>query len=205
MDAKLDIKTLHLQSKAIQFAFASLLAILIIVLGYFLFYSEQIDEYKAAQEKEVSLKEDFSNKSIRAANLPNLKEELQLIEASINDLLKQLPTDAQIPSLIQEMHQAAAKNGLTMNNVNPQPVVNDGQIQRLPFAISVTGSHDQIVNFTRDIGKMSRIVTLSDMDIKNADQKDTSGNKLIFAALANTYKALDASAPAASNTDAQNN
>lgn len=195
---EIDFKQLHLQSKGIQFACALILAAIIIGIGYLLLFSDQYNEYKAAQEKEVTLKEDFSKKSVLAANLPNLKEELRLIEETINDLLKQLPTDAQIPSLIQEMHQAAANNGLTMNNVTPQPPVNDGQIQRLPFAISLTGSHSQILNFTRDLGRVSRIVTLSDMELKNADTNDQSGNKLTFSALANTYKALDASGVAAS-------
>lgn len=199
---EIDFKQLHLQSKGIQLACALVLAVIIIGLGYALLFNDQYTEYKAAQEKEIKLKEDFSKKSVQAANLPNLKEELRLIEETINDLLKQLPTDAQIPSLIQEMHQAAANNGLTMNNVTPQPPVNDGQIQRLPFSISLTGSHAQIANFTRDLGRVSRIVTLSDMSLKNADNKDESGNKLTFSALANTYKALDASAPASAAASA---
>lgn len=195
---EIDFKNLHLQSKGIQFGCALLLAALIVGVGYFAFFSTQIDTYKAAEEKETQLKDDFSKKSVLAANLPNLEQELVLLEESINDLLKQLPTDAQIPNLIQEMHQAAAKNGLTMNNVIPQPPVNDGQIQRLPFQIETTGSHKDIVNFTRDLGRMSRIVTLSHMSVKNADNNDLTGNKLTFSAFANTYKAIDASAPTAS-------
>lgn len=195
---ELDIQTLHLKSKGVQIVCALILAAIIIVLGYLFIFRGQIAEYEAAKEQEETLKTEFTNKSALAANLPKLKEELGLIEETINALLKQLPTDAQIPSLIQEMHQAAAKNGLTMNNVVPQTPVADGQIQRLPFAISLTGSHAQISNFTRDLGRMSRIVTLSDMSLKNADDKDKTGSKLTFGALANTYKALDASAPAAS-------
>lgn len=188
---QIDINNLHQQNKGVQLVAAILLAFAILILGYFLLFRGQIEEYQTAQAKEETLRTEFSNKSRQVAGLENLKEELRLIEESTNVLLKQLPTDAQIPSLIQEMHQAAAKNGLTMNNVNPQPAVNDGQIQRLPFAISLTGTHKQIINFTRDIGRMSRIVTLSDLSLRNADDKTLSGSKLTFAALANTYKAME--------------
>lgn len=190
---EIDFKNIHLQSKGIQFLCAFLLALLILGVSYFLLFNTQIEEYKAAQEKEEQLKEDFTSKSILAANLENLEKELVLIEQSINDLLKQLPTDAQIPSLIQEMHQAAAKNGLTMSNVIPQATVVDGQIERLPFAIATTGSHEQIINFTRDLGRMSRIVTLSSISVKkvDTDKKDVESGKLTFSALANTYKAID--------------
>lgn len=188
---QIDINNLHQQNKGVQLVVAILLALAILVLGYFLLFRGQMEEYQTAQAKEETLRTEFSNKSRQVAGLENLKEELRLIEESTNVLLKQLPTDAQIPSLIQEMHQAAAKNSLTMNNVNPQPAVNDGQIQRLPFAISLTGTHEQIINFTRDIGRMSRIVTLSDLSLRNADDKTLSGSKLTFAALANTYKAME--------------
>lgn len=198
---EIDVNTLYKQSKPVQFVLAGICAVLIVVLGYFLAFSDQIDEYKAATEKEEQLKDTFTQKSGLAANLKNLKEELVLIEESIGVLLKQLPTDAQIPNLIQEMHQAAAKNGLVMTDVTTQNVVNEGAIQRLPFTISVTGTHDQIANFARDIGRVSRIVTLSNLSIKNTDNK---GDKLTLSALANTYKAADAQdvsegSPAAAN------
>ena len=202
--SSLDINKLYLQSKGVQLVIATVLAVLILVLGYVILFRSQIEEYQAAQEKEDSLKSEYTSKAQMAANLENLKEELVLIEESTNVLLKQLPTDAQIPSLIQEMHQAAAKNGLTMNNVTPQAVVKDDQIQRLPFAISVTGTHEQIINFARDMGRMSRLVTLSDLSLKNADTKSATGSKLTFGALANTYKALDVkAASAASETESE--
>lgn len=198
---EIDLKNLHNQSKAVQLAIALLISIAIVVFGYFYMFSDQIDEYNAATEKEAQLKETFEQKSALAANLGNLKEELVLIEQTIAVLLKQLPTDAQIPNLIQEMHQAATKNGLIMNNVTPQKPVNEGQIQRLPFTISVSGSHDQIANFSRDIGRISRIVVLSNISIKNADN-NKDGNKLTLSALANTYKATD---PQSSNSDSSSN
>ncbi|MBR6877209.1 MAG: type 4a pilus biogenesis protein PilO [Neisseriaceae bacterium] len=197
--SSLDINKLYLQSKGVQLVIAAVLAVLILVLGYFILFQSQIEEYQAAQEKEDSLKSEYTSKAQMAASLENLKQELTLIEESTNVLLKQLPTDAQIPSLIQEMHQAAAKNGLTMNNVTPQAVVKDEQIQRLPFAISVTGTHEQIINFARDMGRMSRIVTLSDLSLKNVDAKSATGSKLTFDALANTYKALDVKAASAAS------
>lgn len=197
MKQKIDLKKLHLQSKGIQLVCSAILAVAVVGIAYFAFFSDQIDTYNSAKEKEEKLKQEFESKSISAANLNNLKEELAMLEESIAVLLKKLPTNAEIPSLIQEMHQAAAKNGLTMSSVTPAASVTDGQIQRLPFAISLTGNHNQIINFTRDVGRMSRIVTLSNIVLKVND-KDKNSGKLNFSAYANTYKALDASQPASS-------
>ena len=126
--------------------------------------------------------------------MDNLKKELELIEASLDVLLKQLPTSAEIPTLIQELHQAAAKNNLTMTNVTPGEAVAEKPIERLPIAIAVSGSYEQLSQFIRDVGKMSRIVTLANINLTSANKsaKD-DGSKLTLSATANTYKAMDLS------------
>lgn len=203
---EIDFQKLHLQSKSVQLLVAGILAIVLVVAGYFLVFQSQWTEYQEALEKEETLKKDYESKSIRAANLENLKQELVLIEDSIQILLKQLPTNAEIPALIQELHQAAAKNNLTMTSVIPQQSVVENPIERLPFSIAVSGSYDQLVEFTRDIGRMSRIVTLSNMslnsDSNNKQAKGDTSSKLSFTALANTYKAVDTPVSTASSATA---
>ena len=194
MSNKFDINKLHLQPKPVQFLAAIVVAGVLVVIGYFVFFQTQWTELTDAQAKEEELKTEYSEKSIRAASLDNLKLELQQIEASTQVLLKQLPTSAEIPTLIQELHQAAAKNGLTMSAIAPEQKVTEGPVERLPFSISVTGNYDQIAQFVRDVGQMSRIVTLANISLSQAtDDKSKGQGKLVFTAMANTYKALNVS------------
>ena len=197
-----DVNKLHLQPKPVQLLLAIVLAAALVGVGYVALFQSQLEELTAAQEKEEQLKQEFTEKSIRAASLDNLKLELQQIQESTRVLLKQLPTSAEIPTLIQELHQAAAKNGLTMSLVTPEAKVIEGPIERLPFSISVSGNYEQIAQFARDVGQMSRIVTLANITLV-AGEGDNKG-KLVFTAMANTYKALDASevASAASGASA---
>ncbi|WII92285.1 type 4a pilus biogenesis protein PilO [Kingella negevensis] len=187
---EIDFKKLHLQNKPIQFLMALILAVVIVVLGYFGLFQAQWEEYQSTIAKEAELKSDYEKKSAQAANLDNLKKELVDIEASIEVLIKQLPTSEEIPTLIQELHQAAAKNGLTMNSVTPEAKVIEKPIERLPFAISVTGNYSNVAQFVRDVGSMSRIVTLSNINITKSEQNG-EGSKLTFTATANTYKAMN--------------
>ena len=197
-----DVNKLHLQPKPVQLLLAIVLAAALVGVGYVVLFQSQLEELTAAQEKEEQLKQEFTEKAVRAASLDNLKLELQQIQESTRVLLKQLPTSAEIPTLIQELHQAAAKNGLTMSLVTPEAKVIEGPIERLPFSISVSGNYEQIAQFARDVGQMSRIVTLANITLA-AGEGDNKG-KLVFTAMANTYKALDASevASAASSASA---
>lgn len=209
----IDIQKLHLSPKPVQIVVALLLGAAIVGFGYVFSFQEQMETWNAAQEEEVRLKNDYTALSVKVANLDNLQLELQMIEKSIEGLIKQLPTTAEIPNLIQELHQAAATNGLTMTHVIPRKAEReDDNIQRLPFSISVTGSYEQLAQFMRDVGVMSRIVTLSSVNISSADEKNSSSsnnkkagninNKLVLTAIASTYKAIDTPKPAASSVSA---
>lgn len=184
----LDFKNLHELNNPLKYGLACLLIIIILGLGYLFFFKEQLAELDVAKEKEVSLKETFRQKSIQAANLNNLKLELEALRASFDQLLKQLPTDKEIPNLIQELNQAASKNGLQLSGLFPLEPINDGAIQRLPYNLSISGQYDQVAKFARDIGELSRIITLSRLNIK----KDDKTGLITLEAVANTYKARPA-------------
>lgn len=194
----LDIQNLHLLSTPAQFALAGLVVVSVLTLLYFAIFRDQMENLSAAEDKEVQLKETYTKKSIEAASLNNLTAELASIRSAFNVLLKQLPTDAEIPTLIQELHQAGSSNGLRLDSVLPQPTINDGPIQKLPYEIAVTGKFNQITQFTRDVGELSRIITLESLKLGSASQsKDTKSDLLTLNATATTYKARPAEEVAA--------
>lgn len=198
---EMDFQKLHLAPKPVQFLVALLLAALMVVAGYFVFFQEQYDTFQEAQAKEEQLKTEYKDLAVQTASLEVLQKELAEIESSIQRLIKQLPVSSEIPSLIQELYQAASRNDLTMSTVIPKPpVAEDANIQRLPFTISVVGSYERLAQFLRDIGKMSRIVTLSNIQISYPDDSQGKNkDKLLLKAVASTYKAVDAAPQAASD------
>ena len=201
----LELNDLYKLNPLAQIGLALGVIALILALAYFVLYSGQLDELKAAEAEEVTLKGDYETKAKAAAQLPILKKQLDQINTTFAILLKQLPTDAEVPNLLQELHDAASSNGMRLDKVIPDPNVNDGPIDILPYKISLTGTHAQLSQFARDVGKLSRIITLSELKL-TADQKEKS-NLFILEAKANTYKAVDsvpvtdqqASAPASAS------
>ncbi len=186
----LELNDLYKLNPIAQIGLALGIIALILALAYFVLYSGQLDELKAAEAEEVTLKGDFEVKAKAAAQLPILKKQLEQINTTFAILLKQLPTDAEVPNLLQELHDAASSNGMRLDKVIPQPIVNDGPIDVLPYQISLTGTHAQLCQFARNVGKLSRIITLSEM--KLSEDKKEKSSLFILEAKANTYKAVDA-------------
>ncbi|WP_066565469.1 type 4a pilus biogenesis protein PilO [Snodgrassella sp. CFCC 13594] len=195
---EVNINNLYQLNQPAKMVLAVVLTIFIVVLAYFALYRDQLSQIDQLSQEEETLKQTYTQKSLQAANLDALKAELKQINSTYTILLKQLPTEAEIPNLIQELHQAAASNGLRMDSVTPNPVVNDGAIQKLPYSISLSGSYNQISQFTRDVGKLSRIVTLDTLNL----QKNDKTADLTLGAIANTYKSLP---PGQANTENEKN
>jgi len=191
----IDIQNLYLLNMPAKLFIAGLAIAGVLAIGYVGIFKEQLETLSTQEAKEAELKETYTKKSIEAVNLHNLQEELASIRSAFDVLLKQLPTDAEIPNLIQELHQAGSTNGLRLDSVAPLQPENDGPIQKLPYQISITGKYSQISQFTRDVGDLSRIITLDSLKLVNAgEDKEGKGNKgeLTLSAIATTYKARPA-------------
>ena len=111
---QLDVQNLYLLNMPSKLLLAGLLIVGMLALGYVGVFKDQIETLNTQEAKEAELKETFTRKSIQAASLNNLKAELASIRSAFDVLLKQLPTDAEIPNLIQELHQAGSTNGLRL-------------------------------------------------------------------------------------------
>lgn len=189
----LDFNNLHLLNLPARLFIALLAIAAILGGGYAGLFKSQLESLEEYEAKETELKNTYKQKSIDAASLDNLKEELAAIRSAFNIMLKQLPTDSEIPNLVQELHQAGSSNGLRLDSVIPQPPVDDGPIQRLPYSISITGNYNQISQFTRDVGSLSRIITLESLKItqsaENGGGADGKSSILNLSAIATTYKA----------------
>ena len=162
----------------------AVLAVLGVV--YFLSFSSQLSRLTQAEATEEALKSEYVQKAGMAAGLEGLQQELKQIEAAFGTLLKQLPTESEVPNLIQELHQAGATNGMSMDSVRPNAPILEGQIETLPYSISVTGNYEQIARFASDVGLLSRIVTLDQLNIVKK-----AGDKLTLTAIANTYRVVE--------------
>lgn len=167
------------------------LAVLMVVLGWFLLLSSTSDELDAERAKEPALKQDYRNKLGQAINLSELRKQKLQVEEYVTQLEKQLPGKAEIDALLSDINQAGLGRGLQFELFKPGQVVAKEYYAELPIAVKVSGRYHDIGSFTADVANLSRIVTLHNLNISAASAgKDPSG-LLSMEATARTYRYLD--------------
>lgn len=150
--------------------------------------SEQREALKSAQRQEVRLLSDYRSKASEAAFLPEMREELASLEAQMSRLRTMLPTDAEIPSLLDSISDAAIDNRLTIENIRLRSTLTQPHYIEQPLDIQVRGGYHQLARFLADITSLPRIVTLHDFSLEPVELR---GDALRLSLLARTYRYVE--------------
>jgi len=174
---------------------------LILLAGWWFWWSEQLDTLAQRQQNEVKLKEEFVAKKTQAVNLDLYVQQLNEIDRSFGALLKQLPNKSEVESLLVEVNQSGMGRGLQFELFKPGPEVVKDFYAELPINVRLTGSYHDFGAFAGDIGRLSRIVTLNNISITpNPQAKDGT---LVMDAVTKTFRYLDDEELAAKRKAAQ--
>lgn len=149
-------------------------------------WSSQLEELDASRHQEEQLKEDWLSKKRQAVNLDAQRQQLAEINRTFGALLKQLPNASEVENLLVDINQAGVGHGLQFELFQPLAEVRRDFYAELPIKIRLTGSYHELGAFAGDIAKLSRIVTLNDIDIAVA--KDPT---LTMNTVAKTFRYLD--------------
>lgn len=172
---------------------AALIAILfVLVVGggfYMTIVQGKAPILESVQAEEKNLWTTFENKQKKAANYDAYKTQLEQMEQSFGTMLRQLPGETEIPSLIVDISQTGLAAGLQEKLFQPQPEVRRDFYAEKPIKIQLSGGYHEIANFVSGIAALPRIVTLHNINI-TPEAKD-SYNRLTMEVTAQTYRYLE--------------
>lgn len=156
---------------------------------YWTIIEDRAPQLKRAQDEEQTLRVSFENKQRKAANYDAYKAQLAQMEQSFGTMLRQLPGETEIPSLIVDISQTGLAAGLQEKLFQPQSEVPKDFYAEKPITISLSGGYHEIANFVSGIAALPRIVTLHDISISpdNPDNFDS----LTLQVTAKTYRYLE--------------
>ena len=156
---------------------------------YFTIIKDKRPQLQRAQDDETTLRVTFENKQRKAANYDAYKAQLAQIEQSFGTMLRQLPGETEIPSLIVDVSQTGLASGLQEKLFQPQPEIPRDFYAEKPIKIRLSGGYHEIANFVSGVAALPRIVTLHDINITPEDQN--SFDNLSLEVTAQTYRYLD--------------
>lgn len=191
--SELDLNNLGSWPAPVRAIACILLVIAVLALGYYFHLKDLQGLLEQRQAEEVTLKQEFASKASLAANLEAYKEQMKEMEISFGALLRQLPSDTEVPGLLEDITRTGLGSGLEFKEIKLLPEVAQQFYIELPIQISVVGGYHDFATFVSGAASLPRIVTLHDFEITENDKDDKidSGGKLKMNILAKTYRYND--------------
>jgi type IV pilus assembly protein PilO len=169
---------------------AALLAA-VLTAGYYYHIEDLQLQLKSVAGQEESLKKDFEKKAFQAANLDAYRQQMVEMEESFGALVSQLPSDTEVPGLLEDITNKGLLNGLEIASIDLQAEQAKEFYVELPIAIIAKGSYHDLGAFISAMAGLPRIVTLHDFTI-TAGGANT--NQLNMSIIAKTYRYKDGEA-----------
>jgi len=170
----------------IKFIFWAIVFGLVVFAGYYFHLNDQLAYLDTERAKELTLKADFEQKAFKAANLDTYRKQMEEMEKSFGALVKQLPSDTEVPGLLEDITHTGLGTGLEINSIQLQPERAAEFYVELPIQIQATGSYHDFGSFVSGVASLPRIVTLHDFNLKSL-----SSGLLSMTITAKTYRYND--------------
>jgi type IV pilus assembly protein PilO len=167
------------------------LLLAVLAAGYYYHIEDLQIQLAKVEKQEVELKKDFEKKAFQAANLEAYRQQMVEMEESFGALVSQLPSDTEVPGLLEDITNKGLLNGLEIASIDLQKETAREFYVELPIAINASGSYHDLGAFISGMAGLPRIVTLHDFTIS---AQGNDANHLRMNIIAKTYRYKDGDA-----------
>ena len=160
---------------------------LVLGAGFYWHITEKQQDLTQSEAQEMGLRKEYESKAALAANLEPLRVQKQEMEVAFGALLRQLPSDTEVPGLLEDITRTAIDNDLKIESIDLRPENQTEFYVELPIEVVVEGDYHKIGSFVSGVANLSRIVTLHDFKIGPAKNQQV----LRMEITAKTYRYLE--------------
>ena len=165
--------------------------------GMFYYYYEMPAraDIQARQSQLVALRADITKGLNTAKKLPEFRQQVTDLEGRLANLKAILPEEKDAADLLNRMQTVAAQSNMIIKGFKPSPTVTKQLHAEWPITLELEGTYHNLAIFFDRVGKFTRIVNISGLDVKGKDRSEAN-NTITATCVATTFVLLDKPAPA---------
>jgi type IV pilus assembly protein PilO len=165
--------------------------------GIFYYYYEMPvrAEMESRQAQLALLRVDIATGLTTAKKLPEFQAQVTELEGRLANLKAILPEEKDAADLLNRMQTVAAQSNMTIRGFKPSPTVTKQLHAEWPITLELDGTYHNLALFFDRVGKFTRIVNISGLDVKGKD-KSEARTTITATCVATTFVLLDKPAPA---------
>ncbi len=160
-----DIETIGVWPGVVKFVLASVLFVVCLAAGFWFDIRNLQAELGRWEAEETTLRTEFEQKAVLAANLEEYKAQTVEMENAFSELLRQLPSQTEVPDLVDDVTETGLGASLNFARIELDEEVELEFYIEQPIQVEVVGSYHDFGTFVSGVASLPRIVTLHDFEI----------------------------------------
>lgn len=164
-----------------QWGILLLAAIVVTAALYFTLFKSQRDANAQAQQQlETKERENRELESYRP-KLAEMERQLATLKQQLDIERRIVPDEKQADDFIRAVDAEAAKAGVELRRYTAMPVANKDFYTELPFELELDGPYYSMLNFFDRVGKLERIVNVSNLLVASVKKPGDAKTKHTYA------------------------
>ena len=168
-----------------QAAVVVLLMLIIQGFGYWFYLKPETEVLQRMVTEEQTLKISARIKATKVAALPQLQSQLDELTQRYEFLLKQLPVQKELATMLASVNELGIQSKLTFTRIDWGEKQTKDFLYQLPLNIELTGDYHDIGEFSEAIARLPRIISFTDVTWHRVSMESST---LHFRVKANTYQ-----------------
>jgi type IV pilus assembly protein PilO len=159
---------------------------------FFYYYEMPVKADMASRQTQLTaIRADVTKGRNTAKKLPEFQAQVSDLESRLANLKAILPEEKDAADLLNRMQTVAAQSNMTITSFKPAPTVTKQLHAEWPIALELEGTYHNLALFFDRVGKFTRIVNISGLNVKGKNNKTQGGATIEATCVATTFVLLD--------------
>lgn len=159
--------------------------------AFYIYYEQPVRADLALRTAQLTaLKADIVKGYATERQLPQFRAQVAELQGRLENLKSVLPDEKDAADLLRRLQTVATQSNLTIKAFKPAATVTKQLHAEWPIALELDGTYHNLALFFDRIGKFSRIINVSALDIRGKDKPDP-GSTITATCIATTFVLLD--------------
>lgn len=132
-----------------------------LAVAYYMYPYAQREQVVAASVARLDSLDTANTKAqleFKSGNIDELKAQAAANRSTLTVMRRLVPTDNEVPALLEEVSTAARRAGLDVGGVVPEAVIPGQQFDTYRYKVTMIGDYHQFGAFLSNVGSLARIV-----------------------------------------------
>ena len=139
---------------------------------YYFYVMPTTADMNTRKQQLSALRADITKGSTTANQLNQFKAQVADLEARLEGLKAVLPEQKDVADLLRRIQTLATQSNLAIRGFKPAPTVTKQLHAEWPIALQLDGTYHNLGMFFDRVSKFSRIINISNIDIKAKDRPE---------------------------------